>query len=509
MNPIVIGLGLLVLYCIGTAIYRLYLSPLAKIPGPKLAALTPWYNAYYDLVLGGQYVWRVEEMHRQYGPIVRPRPDTVHVNDPAFVDKLYSQSPKLRRERHKTILQTLQAPGSILATQDHDMHRRRRAALNPYFSHQNVRRLVPVINDTLLNLLRRMDGWAKEEQPVHMNTAYRGATKDVIQEYCFGGGQKCLDMEDCNAAFFDVITPQRVCHLGTHVYWLAYLMANLPPSLMTVLLPRVGVFANFMINLAEEIKVVQQAKELPEGRTIFHEILRSDIPESEKGTSRLTDEAMVLVVAGSETTASTLAAITYHMLSEPESLARLKAELKTVMPTSTELPDAAKLDGLPYLNAVIQEALRLYPGATHRQDRIAPDEDLVYESPDGKQYVMPAGTGIGMTAPLINRHPDLYQNPEEFQPQRYIDDPYLSKHLFSFSKGTRQCIGINLAYQELQSFTAGIFRKYDLYDPTKKEQGGPTLELYQTKREDVAMDADYITPAQVPGSHGLRIRIRQ
>lgn len=508
MNPIVAGLVLLIVYyCATVIIYRLYFSPLASIPGPKLAAISSLYNAYYDLVLGGQYVWRVEEMHRQYGPIVRTRPDTVHVNDPAFVEKLYSQSPRQRRERHDTFLQTLHAPGSILATRDHDMHRRRRAVLNPYFSRQNVRRLVPVINDTVLNLLRRMEGWAATGEPVSMNRALRAATKDVIQEYCFGGGQKCLDMEDCNAAFFDIITPQRVCHLGTHVYWLASLMANLPPSLITLLVPRVGVFAHFMVGLAQEVETVKQAKEIPEERTIFHEILRSDVPESEKETSRLTDEAMVLVIAGSETTASTLAAIIYHMLSDPKALATLKAELETVMPGPDHiLPDSAKLDNLTYLNAVIQEALRLYPGGSHRQDRVAPDEDLVYENPTtGKTYVIPKGTGVGMTAPIINRHPDLYERPDDFLPERYIKDPHLSKHLFSFSKGSRQCIGINLAYQELQNITAGIFRKYDAYHG----QAGPTLELYETTIKDVAMDADYITPAQVPGSQGLRIRIRQ
>ena len=53
-------------------------------------------------------------------------------------------------------------------------------------------------------------------------------------------------MEDCNAAFFDVMTPQRVCHLGTHVYWLAVILANLPPAIMTTLIPRVALFATFM-----------------------------------------------------------------------------------------------------------------------------------------------------------------------------------------------------------------------------------------------------------------------
>ncbi|KAH6886986.1 cytochrome P450 [Thelonectria olida] len=495
-------------YVVGTCVYRLYFSPLAKFPGPKIAALTTWYNGYHDLVRGGQYVWVIEEMHQKYGPIVRTRPDTLHVNDPAFMEQLYSQSPKRRRERYRTILQTLQAPGSILATKDHDHHRRRRAVLNPYFSSQNVRRLSPVINDTLENLLRRMEGWAKAGEPVTMNRAYRAATKDVIQSYALGEGDKCLDMEDCNAAFFDVITPQRVCHLGTHVYWLAVLMANLPPALMIALLPRVGVFARFMIGLNEQVDQIRKAKELPEGKTIFHEILRSDIPSSEKETKRLADEAMVLVIAGSETTASTMAAITYHLLADPKLMARLKDELATVMPDPNQLPDPSDLASLPFLNALIQEAIRLYPGASHRQDRVAPDENLVYQRPDGKTFVIPAGTGIGMTAPLINRHPELYQDPLEFRPDRYIEQPGLSTYQFAFSKGTRQCIGINLAYSELQIFTAGIFRKYSAYDPSKAQQSGPTLELYHTTEADVAVYSDYITFGQYEGSQGLRLIIR-
>lgn len=214
---------------------------------PDLVALTSWYNAYHDLVRGGQYIWVIDDMHRKYGPIVRTRPDTIHVNDPTFVEQLYSQSPKRRRERHWTILSTLRAPGSILATKDHDHHHRRRAVLNPFFSSQNVRRLSPVINETLVSLLRRMEGWARAGEPVTLNRAYRAATKDVIQSCALGEGDMCLDMEDCNAGFFDVLTPQRVCHLGTHVHWLAVLMANLPPALMMTLIPRVAVFARFMI----------------------------------------------------------------------------------------------------------------------------------------------------------------------------------------------------------------------------------------------------------------------
>ena len=218
---------------------------------------------------------------------------------------------------------------------------------------------------------------------------------------------------------------------------------------------------------------------------------------------------MVILIAGSETTASTFAAIMYHLLADRALLERLQAELAGAMPDPNQLPVASRLDGLPLLNAVIQEAIRLYPGATHRQDRICPDEDLVYESPDGRQYTIPKGTAIGMTAPIINRHPDIYDRPNDFLPDRYIKNPGLKKYNMSFSKGARQCIGINLAYQELQTFTAGIFRRYNLYEPSKTTQDGPTLELFETKREDISMDRDYITPGPYEGSQGLRIRIRQ
>lgn len=58
---------ILVIYLVGLGFYRLYLSPIAKFPGPKLAALTLWYEFYHDVVRGGQYVFKIDELHEQYG----------------------------------------------------------------------------------------------------------------------------------------------------------------------------------------------------------------------------------------------------------------------------------------------------------------------------------------------------------------------------------------------------------------------------------------------------------
>ena len=61
------GAGALLLYLVCLAIYRLYLSPIAKFPGPKLAALSLWYEFYHDVVRGGQYCFKINELHDQYG----------------------------------------------------------------------------------------------------------------------------------------------------------------------------------------------------------------------------------------------------------------------------------------------------------------------------------------------------------------------------------------------------------------------------------------------------------
>lgn len=61
------GVGALLLYLVCLALYRLYLGPIAKFPGPKLAALSLWYEFYYDVVRGGQYCFKISELHDQYG----------------------------------------------------------------------------------------------------------------------------------------------------------------------------------------------------------------------------------------------------------------------------------------------------------------------------------------------------------------------------------------------------------------------------------------------------------
>jgi hypothetical protein len=92
--------GLLILvYLIDAILFRLYLSPIAQIPGPKFTALTWWYEYYHDVVTYGKYICKVQEFHQQYGPIVRISPYEVHISDPDFFGTLYVASNTNRKDR--------------------------------------------------------------------------------------------------------------------------------------------------------------------------------------------------------------------------------------------------------------------------------------------------------------------------------------------------------------------------------------------------------------------------
>ena len=133
-------------------------------------------------------------------------------------------------------------------------------------------------------------------------------------------------------------------------------------------------------------------------KTIFHSLIRNqNLPEAEKSDKRLADEANILLGAGTDTTASTLAYTTYHLLSNPTILKKLRDELISAIPDPQDMPPLNKLEALPYLTAVVQEGIRLHPGASIRQERVAPDEDLLYEDrKTGMKWLIPKGVSQGL-----------------------------------------------------------------------------------------------------------------
>ncbi len=160
--------------------------------------------------------------------------------------------------------------------------------------------------------------------------------------------------------------------------------------------------------------------------------------------SQLVREIMTLIVAGQETTASTLNWTWYLLSKSAEVEEKLSSELNTVPGSgSPEIGDLAKY---VYTRQVIEEALRLYP-ALWLMTRAALNNDQLGD------YLVPAGTEIYISPYLIQRHPAFWEAPDRFNPDRFGPDKSRTRHpmtMIPFSAGPRKCIGESLARMEMQ-----------------------------------------------------------
>jgi len=321
--------GLLAVYGLYGAIWRLYLSPLAQVPGPRLAALTWWYEFYYDIVLGGQYVFKIIELHKQYGPIVRINPYEVHIGDADFFPQLYPNSNR-RRDRWLFFTKQFGAPGSGVGTGDHELHRLRRSAVNPFFSNQSVRNLQPVIEERVDALLARLcsDGARVPAPPVNILYPLSAMTNDIINEYAFAKCDHLCEDPTYGADVTDYLLTGT--HYGKAVQHASIILDTinaLPEFLSAALVPGWRGFLKMKRDIYSQIAQIQKTQGTAHWQldvshpTIFHELLSSKVlPPAEKSTRRLAEEGQVLVQAGTLTASWALAIATFHLLDQRNSL---------------------------------------------------------------------------------------------------------------------------------------------------------------------------------------------
>lgn len=474
-------------YLVLKVTFRLYFHPLARFPGPWLAAATYKYEAYYDVVLGGQYIFKLNELHDRYGPVVRCSPGEIHVHDSSFFDTLHPGPGRTRDKWHRAN-RANGSPGSLASAVSHSLHRARRAVVNPYFSKAAIAQLehtsIQSKVDLLCESLRRH---TFTEDIIDLGAAMTALTLDVISEYCYGDCYDCLHDPDFAPQWKRVMTGGfESTNITKHFIWVLRLMNSLPAWLVTHLDPDMATFIQAKASLDAQARGVfaeyqkqgraglghgagsGKGKGQDRPRTIYHGIIEADLPPSEKTVNRLADEAFVLLIAGAETTARTLGVILCHLLSNPEVLGALRKELDTIMSLANgeaSLPSSRALEDLPLMKAVVQEGLRLAEPVTNRQILIAPEEDLTCAN-----IMIPRGTPVSQTFRDILLDPAIFPEPKRFDPGRWTraaaEGTRLDRYLVSFSRGGRSCAGVNLAYAELYLTVAALVARFDmeLYD---------------------------------------------
>ncbi len=171
---------------------------------------------------------------------------------------------------------------------------------------------------------------------------------------------------------------------------------------------------------------------------------------------QLRDEVMTLVVAGHETTTNLLAWAFYLLSEHPDVARRLKTEVDQVL--CGRVPTLADLPRLAYTKQVIEESLRLYPPAWVFERQAVVDDEI-------KGYRLPKGSIIGISPWSIHRSPSLWNDPERFDPDRFLPAPVAARPKFAylpFGGGPRFCIGNGFAMMEAQVIVAMIAQKYSL-----------------------------------------------
>ena len=229
-------------------------------------------------------------------------------------------------------------------------------------------------------------------------------------------------------------------------------------------------------------------------RTVPSEILRSSLPPHEKRLSRITEDAVMIVGAGTEATGAALSITTFYLLADPSKCQRLKLELATLgTPESSNLLSYQQLLRCTYLTASILEGLRLSK-ESNRMPRINRTAPTVY-----RQWTIPAGTPISMSLRDVHLDPSVFENPRQFQPERWLQGNKkegLERFLVPFGRGSRSCVGMHLALAELYLTIGNLFHRFD-------------MELYDTNEDDIRLTHDFFSLDALKEPTGLQILARK
>jgi hypothetical protein len=217
--------------------YRIFLSPLAKFPGPTLAAASGWYEAYFQLVKQGRFTWQIEYLHQKYGPVVRIKPNEVHVHDPDNYTTLYS-GPTHNREKERWFYYT-GLTSSLFSTADHRSHRARRSLISPFFTRKAVREFQPVLQEKLQSLCRHFSQSIKCDATLELHAAFISFAGDAMSQYAFGEqrGFRFLDEPELTSTWKNGVNALFASARLVRQFPLLYPLGHLIPFLSCLVYP--------------------------------------------------------------------------------------------------------------------------------------------------------------------------------------------------------------------------------------------------------------------------------
>lgn len=309
--------------------------------------------------------------------------------------------------------------GRGIMVSEGDLWKRQRKMLQPMFNRDNLHRLTPLMTDCTAQFIKRLQADIANDEPVNITESTGHAALNFILYALFSEDLTRL-IDETGSNPFLMVTDESARDL---------------------------LFARRFRGLSKLIlEMIERRKK--ENRRPF-DILSMIMDASEKSTGepmpqkQQLDETLTLIIAGHETTASALNWTWYLIAQHPEIEQRLLAEARQVL--DGRAPSPADIASLTYTRQVLEEAMRLYPPGWLLTRR-AIDEDEICG------IYTPAGTDIFIPPYLVHRHPEFWENPEQFDPDRFAPEhkARLPQGAYlAFSIGPRNCIGEGMALYEM------------------------------------------------------------
>ena len=419
-------------------IYDAFFGPLSKFPGPKLRAFSiiPQIRS----TINGDDGVDIPALHQKYGAVVRLSPRELSFAGGAQAWKdVYGFNANatggLVKERMFYGRPFNNVDGII--TSDNANHSRQRKILSHSFSDKALREQEPILKTWSLKLKNKLAERATGVDETDMLKFYNCTTFDVMGDLTFAEGLNMLDDSEYSP-------------------WVKTIFAGIKHATLFRGVKAFSSLGNWFIeevlfknpNVRKKQKehwdysterVDRRLKRTPDRPDLWTKILEKSNGPDALSTEEHHSIASLFMIAGTETTATALSGTTYYLLQNPDKLEKLTAEIRSAFSSFDDI----SLDGLArlkYLQAVLQEGMRMYPPVPIKLPRVTPPGGATIDG-----YSVPGGVSVGVHNLSTYRMEEHFKKPYEFHPERWLKDPeFKDDHLDAlepFSVGPRNCLG--------------------------------------------------------------------
>ncbi|EPQ58851.1 cytochrome P450 [Gloeophyllum trabeum ATCC 11539] len=471
-------------YVIVNAIYQLAFSPLNTIPGPWYAAVSDFWLTTHVVRL--QQCKIVQRLFDQYGPVVRVGPNKIVFRDITTMKRVYSVHKFDKSPYYKSLLTNNN--DHAMTTLEHARHVARRKGYASHYTTANLSLFQPEMHHLTLKLVSILENLGGKSA-LDCLTLFRQLMVDVVCASSFDHEAGALanwttESEDALSTAINDF-PKRGILRSAVPTWAWKLVCSIPNKRLRQLCDSDKIMAEYVSDRVYETRsrlaLRNAGQEDSDRLSLLRRLLEYRIADSPMSDEDVISECMGHLIAGSDTTSTTLSYLCWELSRRDDIVAKLREELDAAMPDNTAIPDISVLQKLPYLNAFLKEGFRLYGAAPSLLERVVPSstgkKGEMNEVFDLMGYGLPSGTVVATQAWSMHREPSIFPSPESFLPERWLetvtsteDLTRMNQHLMAFGTGTRVCGGQNLAQFMLRIVVAAIASNFTVVAPAETSE---------------------------------------